>query len=325
VIFIALWTTIFAFLAIYLLRSPKVRCWLKILVRAKLLRRVTICTVIIVAAIIAGYKSHPEQVEIPLDYRQIFFQYSAQAILKLDSIGNMKLDSSCNLDSPKPELSYVMPVVLNTYYEIVEKATKPVLTRISDTLQLELRGYRQFKNRGIKLTRQLQRRLGNRYTVSILSEGSTHTLRISYTGTPWHKEQLFALPVMEAALKYHLDPALLMSLIRHVSNFDFNFKGPKGIRGLLAMGGHAEPHGTEEDSVENSSQEGLNQIFLGAQRLSKQLQVLSQENAIATFYPEQGMNYRDANWTKTPLIKSWVDQVLTDVQFYHENGLKPLE
>jgi hypothetical protein len=48
---------------------------------------------------------------------------------------------------------------------------------------------------------------------------------------------------------------------------------------------------------------------------------ISQENAVASFYPFHGINTRLENWSKSPLIKSWVDQVLSDVDFYHQNGL----
>lgn len=324
-IFIAIWTAVFAFLTIFLLQSPKVRSWLAVLMRAKRLKQVTIFTIVIFVSILAAYKTHQMQEISERDYSHTFEEYSAQAMLKLDSIGRMLVDSTCNLEHPKPELAYIMPLVLNTYVEIVEKPTRPVLVRIDDTLQIELRGYKQFKNRGIRLTKQLQRKLGNRYSIAITGEASVHTLQIVYTGTPWDTEQLMALPVTEAAMENQLDPALLMSLIRHVSNFDFNFKGPMDTHGLLAMGGHSEENHKSGLHLSRENLDGINQIFAGAKRLSKQLQVLSTENAIATFYPEKGMDYPDANWTRSPLIKSWVDQVLDDVEFYRNNGLKPLE
>lgn len=329
-IFVVLWTAIIAFLATYLLKSPKVRSWLKVLIRAKLLRRVIICTTVIIAAIIIAYKVHPVPEIQSTDDHSVFMEYSAKAVNKIASTENLTLDSSCDLSRPKSELSYILPLILNTYADVVDKPTKPVLVRLDDTLQIELRGYKQFKNRGFKLKKLLQKKLGNRYKVAILSdESTTHTLQISYEGTPWNKEQLIALPVMEAAKENQVDPALLMSLIRHVSNFDFNFRGPKDTHGLLAMGGHKAQdhiiHANDPTEKKDPEIDGLNQIFEGAKRLGKQLQVLSLENTIATFYPEQGMNYTDAQWTKSPLIKSWVDQVMADIQFYHENGLKPLD
>lgn len=321
-IFIVLWITIFALVAIYLLQSPKVRGWLTIIMRAKRLWRVVLCAVGILVAILVAYKMTPRQEETFSDAQRILNDYSIQVVRKVDSTGKMQIDPSCILEHPRTELTYVMPIILNSYEAIVEKPTIPVLVRMDDTLQMELRGYKQFKNRGIRLSKLLQSKLGKRFRVAVnVGESSTHTLQVVYTGTPWNIEQIMTLPVMEAAHQYRLEPALLMSLIRHVSNFDFNFKGPMGTHGLLAMGGYDRKNFTKG----SQDVDGLQQIFAGAERLSKQLQVLSKENAIATFYPEQVMDYPDANWTKSPLIKSWVDQVIADVEFYRTNGLKNFE
>lgn len=267
---------------------------------------------------------HPEQEILSTDPHKEFEAYSAKSVLRLDSMGRIQVDSICDLQHPTPELVYIIPLVLNTYIEIVTKPTKPHLVQISDTMQIELRGYKQFKNRGIRLTKLLKKKLGNRYSVSIASNETTHTLQIIYTGKPWEIDQLMSLPIIEASQKYELDPALLMSLIRHVSNFNFDFKGPKDSRGLLALNekeycDESEPTGESADEPCNLN--GLNQVFAGARHLSKQLKVLGTENAIATFYPERGMDYPDASWTKSPLIKSWVDQVLEDVEFYRNNGI----
>lgn len=290
--------------------------------RAKRLRRALFCTLALIAAIIVAYKALPSSEIVKTNHREVFEQYSSQAILKLDTLGRINVDSLCRLDHPMPEIAYVLPLILNTYVEIVEKPTMPILTRLDDTLQIKLRGYKQFKNRGIRLTKLLQRKLGNRYGINITSKESEHTLQITYSGTPWDKEQLMALPVMEAAQRNNIDPALLMSLIRHVSNFDFDYHGPKDAHGLLSMNAHID-HSSNSSTDENSDNEpeGLEQVFAGAKRLSKQLQILSQEKAIASFYPEQSLEIHDANWSKSPLVKSWVNQVLTDVEFYRNNGL----
>ncbi|MCQ2106723.1 MAG: hypothetical protein MJZ26_13145 [Fibrobacter sp.] len=297
---------ILALLALYLVKSPKVKGWIKVLWRARLLRRWAIGVTAVVAAIVLAYVLHPKTEVSVTNARAIFAEYNRGAILKLDSIGKFMVDSSCSIGNTKSELVYVLPLVVNSYEEIVTKPTTMVLTRLDDTLNLEMRGYKQFKNRGILLTKLLKKKLGNRYDILITSDGSTHTLQVTYSGKPWDTDQLFALPVMEAAKMNKIDPALLMSLIRHVSNFDFDFKGPRDSRGLLLL---------EEG-------EGLEQVFLGATRLSKMLQVgISRENAIATFYPDFGIGDKPENWRNMPLAKSWVDQVLEDVQFYRVNGL----
>ena len=239
--------------------------------------------------------------------REVFEEFAAEAVLKLHTLQKVTIDSTCDLTHPQPELAYILPLIIAAYNEIVEKPTRPELTRLDDTLHFTMNGYKQFKNRGIRLNKALQKKLGNRYTTSIESDGSSHTLIVTYNGAPWDNEQLTALPVMDAAQSHQLDAALLMSLIRHVSNFDFDYRGQKDSHGLLAL----------DDG------EGLQQIYIGAERLSKLLQVgISQENAIATFYPDPEIGAKPENWNQSPLTKSWVDQVMADVQFYKANGMK---
>ena len=256
-IFVVLWTAIFAFLAIYLGRSPKVKGWLKVLGRNPWLWRAPIAPILLVVIIAGVFLSNPDPEQEGTNDRLLFEKYAAQSVLKLDSLQKFKVDSSCSLEHPMPELAYVLPVIVDAYEQIVEKPTMPVITQFNDTLHFVMNGYKLFKNRGTRLNKRLRKRLGNRYAVKILSEGSTHTLEIVYTGTPWDTEQLAALPVLEAAQTYHVDAALLMSLIRHVSNFNFDYRGQKDTHGLLSL-----DHG-----------EGLEQIFIGAERLSNLLNV----------------------------------------------------
>lgn len=305
-IFVILWTIIFAFLAVYLGKSPRVRSWLKLIFKAPRVWRTIIGSVTLVLAIVITYLMVPKGTETNIDERSLFEDYAAIAVMKLDSLQALKVDTDCNMQHPEPELVYVLPLIIGAYNNIVDKPTIPIVTRLDDTLYLTMKGYKQFKNRGIRLNKLLQKRLGKRYKTQIVSEGSNHTLIVTYTGEPWDTEQLMALPVMEAAQIHHLDPALLMSLILHVSNFNFNFRGQKDSKGLLAL----------------KEGEGLEQVFMGAERLGKMLQVgVSQENAVATFYPDPEINSKPENWSKSPLTKSWVDQVLSDVEFYHANGL----
>lgn len=304
--FVILWTIIFAFLTIYLGKSPRVRSWLKLIFKAPKLWRVIVATTALIAAIVATFLMIPKSAETSINERSLFEDYAAIAVMKLDSLQVLKVDNDCNMQHPEPELAYILPMVIGAYNEIVDKPTMPVITRLDDTLYFAMNGYKQFKNRGIRLNKLIQKKLGNRYKTQIVSEGSSHTLVITYTGDPWDTEQLMALPVMEASQIHHLDPALLMSLIRHVSNFNFNFRGQKDSKGILAL----------------KEGEGLEQIFIGADRLGKMLQVgVSQENAVATFYPDPAINSKPENWSKSPLTKSWVDQVLSDVEYYHANGL----
>lgn len=306
-IFIVLWSIIFVFLAIYLGQSPKVRGWLKLLGKNRRLWRISIATAAILTAIITTYLVLPAAHQHQTDERELFEEYAAEAVLKLHTLQKITIDSTCDLTHPQPEIAYILPLVISAYEQIVDRPTRPFLTRLDDTLFFTMNGYKQFKNRGIRLNKLLQKKLGNRYSSRIESEGTTHTLIVTYNGAPWDTEQLIALPVIDAAQSSQVDPALLMSLIRHVSNFDFDYRGQKDSYGLLAL----------------DVGEGLQQIYIGAERLGKLLQVgISQENAIATFYPDPEIGAKPENWNQSPLTKSWVDQVMADVQFYKANGMK---
>jgi len=308
VIFAVLWFSISAVLALYLLRSPKVRGWLRVLKRAKLVWRIPLSLVILVAGVYGGYKALPKGETHTTNVQTIFETYSAQTIQKMVDAGIVKKDSACDMSHAKPEVAYIFPQVINSYNDIVERPTKPIITRLDDTLLFAMVGYKQFKNRGILINKQLRKKLGNRYAFGITTDSTSniHTLWLTYTGEPWTVEQLCALPVIEIANRNQVDPSLLMSLLRHVSNFNFDYQGQKDARGILAL----------------HDGEGLEQIELGAQKLHKLLQIgLSRENAVATFYPDPEHGAKPEDWMRSPLTKSWVDQVLTDVQYYHENGL----
>ena len=306
-IFIVLWTSIFFILAIYLLQSPKVRGWLRILCKSWALWRIVIGMILVVGGIALAFKFQPITEGSITDTRKLFEKYSAETVQKIIDADIVKKDSACSLEHAKPEIAYVLPMIINSYYEIVEqRPTKPVIARLDDTLHFNMVGYKQFKNRGILLKILLRKKLGNRYAFDIVSEGSTHTLWMTYIGEPWDIEQLCALPVIEIARRNNVDPALLMSLLRHVSNFNFDYEGQKDAHGILSL----------------HEGEGLEQIEVGAQKLSKLLQVgFSTENAVATFYPDPDLDAKPEDWMRSPLTNSWVHQVLDDVQFYHDNGL----
>ena len=308
-IFAILWGAIFLFIALFLLHSPMIRNSLKLLWRARRIRWCLTFSLGISAAIFVSYLLHPTQVDYKHDPRKIFEGYSAEILLRLDSLKTLEIDSTCDLSEPSPELAYITPLVINSYNQIVKQASTPVMINATDTLIIEMRGYKQFKNRSILLTRLLKKKLGNRYHVSIDLGDNTHRIKIIYKGTPWDTEQLCALPVLEASNKYNIDPALLMSIIRHVSNFNFNYKGLKDSKGILLGNGY-----------------GLEQIFWGAKKLSNLLRVgFSLENAIASFYPGYGINDKPEDWRTSPLAKGWVSQVMQDIDFYRNNGLKVLQ
>ena len=213
---------------------------------------------------------------------------------------------NCDIDSAAPELAYILPTVINNYNFIVTRPTTPILESIKDTLQIKMIGYKKFTSRGIRLIKALQRDLGIRYESVIISDSTTHTLKITYLGKPWDNEHLCNLPVLEACLRERTDPAVLMSIIHHTSGFQMNYQGKNNTSGLLAL----------------DSGVGLEQIDIGAHRLKKALITSpTLADAIAQFYPETEHRNRFENWRKDPQKHYWVGQVLTDIQYYRSNGM----
>jgi hypothetical protein len=201
----------------------------------------------------------------------------------------------------------MLPAIVGVYHSVVNKPTTARLVQLDDTLKLSFDGYKQFRNRTINIMKGVRKRLGGRYTLNMTSRGENHELAITYKGNPWSNEQLCALPATEAGIRESTDAALLMSITRHISDFDFNYEASNREKGLLAL----------------DSGKGLEQIFIGAQKLKVALDTAkTTEDAVATFYPIHDMQTMHSEWRKSPLKSSWVDEVLKDVQYYKANGVK---
>lgn len=301
-----LWVAIIIFLSIYLGTTPKGKRWLKILARSKRVWRLVAIVVGFVGAIILTYMALPSPESEQVHDRKVFVDYSRDMVRKLLDHGALTVDSGCALKEPFPELAYVLPSILGVYDRVVQKGSRPRLVQLEDTLRMSFDGFKQFKNRGILITRGVQKKLGPRYPVRIVSKGSSHELVVAYRGDLWDNEQLCGLPATEAAIREHVDPALLMSVIRHVSDFDFDYVGENRGRGLMSL-----------DSGEN-----LEQLFMAARmlRVADSLHD-NREDAIASLYPGKEVIGAGAEWRLSPLKKSWVKQVLNDVEFYRNNGL----
>ena len=301
-----IWIAITAFLLFFLGRTPKGRAWTRLLWHSRKIRWVAAAFTCALALIVATYASLSRVAEDPaLDFRQVFGEFSGTMVENLGRDGSIRIDSSCNLAQPLPELAYSLPTLLKIYNGEVSRPTVPRLLRLDDTLWISFEGYKQFKNRGIRIVRTVQRKLGSRYSVKISSRGDKHRLELVYRGAPWNAEQLCGLPVMDAALRANVDPALLMALVRHTSKFDMEYRGPRG-KGLLAL-----------DSVE-----GLGQLYVGAELLAAFLrQEKTVEDAVAQMNPMRERGTFHEEWRNNPLKQSWIDEVLKDVPYYRENGL----
>ena len=252
--------------------TPKGRAVIRIFLRDIKVKITIAASILGIAIITIAYATHPEEEPRPTIDEQLEYQkYTTSAIQKLCDQGELIIDINCNLDSAQPELAYILPTIINNYNLIVTRPTTPILESIKDTLQIKMIGYKKFKNRGIRLIKALQRDLGIRYELAIISEDTDHTLKITYNGTPWDSEHLCNLPVLEACLRERTDPAVLMSIIHHTSGFQMNYQGKNNTSGLLAL----------------DTGRGLEQIAIGAHRLKTVLATSpTLADAVAQFYPD---------------------------------------
>ncbi len=304
---IILWFVIALFLTLYFYHTPKGKGWFRILWRSKKIRKWSIVSVVTLAVISLAFILLPSATIEKMDSRPIFEGFSQSLVLGLQEQGTISIDSLCDLQSPMPELAYVLPAIVGVYNQVVENPTTPRLLQLDDKLILSFDGYKQFKNRSIKITKAAQKKLGPRYPLKMESSGTSHIITVTYSGEPWDNEQLCGLPATQAAIREHVDPALLMSIIRHISDFDFNYEGDNRLAGLMAQ----------------DSGIGLEQVYVGAARLRMALDTCQGvEDAVATFYPIHNTQGLNSKWRKSPLKSSWIKEVLDDVQFYRNNGIK---
>ena len=302
-----LWIALAIIWLICICMTQKGRAVIRILWKSLKVKLIVIAWILGIAAITMAYATHPEEAPRPtIDEHREYQKYTTSAIQKLCDQGELIIDMNCDLDSAAPELAYILPTILSNYNIIVTRPTTPILESIKDTLQIKMIGYKKFKNRGIRLIKALQSDLGLRYESVIESDGTDHTLKIIYTGKPWDNEHLCNLPVLEACLRERTDPAILMSIIHHISGFQMNYQGKNNTSGLLAL----------------DTGKGLEQVDIGAARLKRAL-ILSPTlaDAVAQFYPDAEHRNRFENWRKDPQKHYWVGQVLTDIQYYRSNGM----
>ena len=266
-----LWIGIAILWPICICMTQKGRAVIRILWKSIKVKLILIAWILGIAAIATAYATHPEEEPRPtIDEQQEYQKYTTSAIQKLCDLGELIIDMNCNLDSAAPELAYILPTVINNYNFIVTRPTTPILEAIKDTLQIKMIGYKKFTSRGIRLIKALQRDLGIRYESVIISDSTTHTLKITYLGKPWDNEHLCNLPVLEACLRERTDPAILMSIIHHTSGFQMNYYGKNNASGLLAL----------------DTGKGLEQIDIGAHRLKTALATSpTLADAVAQFYP----------------------------------------
>ena len=304
--FVVIWTLVFGTIVLVLLRSPKARSWWRIFRYSRKVKILSIAVPLIILALSVTTILIPPAPKKTVDEKTVFLEYSLGKVTDLLNKGDFVLGNDCLEKGASPELVYILPAVLRVYHKEVQRATTPHLEQLKDTLGVTFVGYKQFKTRGIRIIKRLRRTLGKRYLVTLTSKGSNHLLQIVYLGTPWTAEQLSSLPVMEASITHGVDPALLMSLVKHVSDFQVNYEKDAKHKGMLAL-----REGT-----------GLEQIFIGAKMLREALDGGNTlEDILVQFYPVHPPRSAPEDWRKDPMRRSWVEQVLGDIQFYRNNGL----
>ena len=304
--FVVIWTLVFGTIVLVLLRSPKARSWWRIFRYSRKVKILSIAVPLIILALSVTTILIPPAPKKTVDENTVFLEYSLGKVTDLLNKGDFVLGNDGLEKGVTPELVYILPAVLRIYHKEVVRATTPHLEQVKDTLGITFVGYRQFKNRGIRILKKLRKTLGKRYLVTLTSKGDRHLLQVVYLGSPWTAEQLTSLPVMEAAIAHEVDPALLMSLVKHVSDFQMNYEKDSKHKGLLAL---------REGS-------GLEQVFIGARMLHEALDGGNAiEDVLVQFYPLNPPRSAPKEWHKDPLRRSWVEQVLGDIQFYRNNGL----
>lgn len=306
VIYIVIWTIVLSIILLVTLSSRKGRSWRRILLYSKKFKILCITAPIVIGALSAACLLVPSKKEPTPLGNEVFLEYSMNKVTDLLNHGDFILGKECFEKGVSPELVYILPTILKIYHQEVTKPTTPHLEQINDTLGIQFVGYKQFKNRSIRILKKVKKALGKRYMATITSKGDRHLLQVVYLGKPWEKEQLISLPVMEAAIQKGIDPALLMSLIRHVSDFQLNYEKDPKHKGLLAL----------------REGRGLEQIFIGADIIQKGMNDGTPlEETLVQFYPLNPPSSAPKDWRKDPMRHSWVEQVLGDIQFYRNNGL----
>jgi len=221
----------------------------------------------------------------------LILDFTEHTILNLAKKIHMEVDSQVNLTQMRAELIYVLPTSLNTFKNITRKKKMPVLSQIdSSSFSLKAEGFGKFKNRGYRIKRALQKKLGNDYIVSFIIPNE---IKVQYKGYPWNMELKLSVPLLKIALEEQIDPALLMSLIKNHEGFVSLQKTPD-LNGFSSM----------------------------AKRLKSRLEEYSSmEDALASFY-FKSTSPKDLpiRWWKQPLARNWVHQIFIDAQIYRDYG-----
>lgn len=221
----------------------------------------------------------------------LIIDFTKQTVLDLSNRIQMPLDSSFYSNELKPELIYILPTSLNVFKSITKKRKMPVLYVIDTTsISLKAENFGVFKNRGYRIRKALEKKLGNDYIVSFLKPNE---INIKYKGLPWNMELKLSLPILKIARLEQIDPALLMALI-------------KNDEGFISLHPYSD----------------FEHLSITAKDLKNRLaEFSSMEEALASIYFKVSSHQElPLKWWKQPLARNWVNQIFIDAQIYRDYG-----
>lgn len=153
-----------------------------------------------------------------------------------------------------PELAAVVPTAVMCLREISGKEIVPVLTATEPYgMELQILGFKSFKNRGINTRKLLQKRLGRNYEVFSEESSAGSFIKVYYNGKSWDEERLLALPAYRAAYRANVKAENVMAFVAVAENFrggrvnfmyEPNFVGLDSVARLLKV---SEVDSTDDD------------------------------------------------------------------------------
>lgn len=142
-----------------------------------------------------------------------------------------------------PELAAVVPTAVMCMREVSGKEIVPILTASEPYgMELQIVGFKSFKNRGINTRKLLQKRLGRDYEVYSEETKAGSFIKVYYNGKSWDEERLLALPSYRAASRAGTKPEYVMAFVAVAENFkggrvnfmyEPNFAGLDSVARLL--------------------------------------------------------------------------------------------
>jgi len=238
----------------------------------------------------------------------------------------IRIESSVQGASIRPEIAYSLGTVLSTFRDVVGPR-RLLISSIND--RNHARNSFHYRNlaidfpisrlgispqQGVRIRKLLQQRLGPGYRVIYGTEGHTRHLHIQYEGKSWDADKVMALPLLEAATLEKVDPALMLAWAKVTSGFDPQYNDQRGRSGMLGL------QQSYQDSISDGDTLRLRAYLRsGARQLHTCLQALQGDSARAFAALRVGVEkarQESPPWWKDPVLSLWVDQILLEAKNY---------